>query len=309
MRRYRAARAGATFSIALVASAGGASAQPAPSRAEELFREARKLMDQKDYATACPMLVESEALEPAPGTLLNLGDCYEKNGQTASAWVAFQDAARLATTRNKQNWVTLALQRTAALEPKLSKLTISVTKDVAGLQVSRDGQPIEKAIWGMEVVVDPGPHVLAATAPGRRAWTSRVDVPTAKRVTAEIPALDADPASAPKAEPLAPAPKEEPRDDGAGTLRIVGLAAAGVGIVGLGIGAFAGVRALSLRSDAASSANDDAKTFATISTIGLVAGGALAAGGIALVVLAPRFGSVGVRVAPTGRGGAIEGRF
>jgi len=95
--------------------------------------------------------------------------------------------------------------------------------------------------------------------------------------------------------------------------------------VGLGIGVFAGVRALGLRSDAAShcdpypsrcspdasSANSDAKTFATVSTIGFVAGGVFAAGGIALVVLAPTLGAKtgAVRIVPTGRGGAIEGRF
>lgn len=70
--------------------------------------------------------------------------------------------------------------------------------------------------------------------------------------------------------------------------------------MGLAIGAFFGVRASSLKSDAA--CNDagvcqqfdkveDAKSAATVSTVGLTIGGALLAGGIVLVILAPPRGA------------------
>lgn len=78
--------------------------------------------------------------------------------------------------------------------------------------------------------------------------------------------------------------------------------AAGVGVVGLAVGTFTGLHALSQRSEAeskcesypsrcsadASAANDEAKKFATLSTVSLIAGGVLVVGGIVLVLIAPR---------------------
>ena len=61
--------------------------------AESLFTDARRLMQAGDYEQACPKLEASRRLEPGLGTTLNLGDCYEKIGRTASAWGEFRSAA------------------------------------------------------------------------------------------------------------------------------------------------------------------------------------------------------------------------
>ena len=106
--------------------------------AQALFDEGRRLMEQGDYAAACPKLESSQKLDPGAGTLLNLATCYEKNGQTASAWVTYQDAATASADRHP-DWAERARARTAALAPILSRLTISVPAKVDGLEITRDG--------------------------------------------------------------------------------------------------------------------------------------------------------------------------
>jgi hypothetical protein len=304
------AATGLCVALVLRGSAARAQATPPPRNAETLFREGRQLMDAKDYATACPKFAESQRLEPAPGTLLNLADCYEKGGQTASAWSTFKDAAKAATARNRADWAATATQRAAALEPKLATLAITVgpSADVPSLKIERDGIAVERSAWGTAVPLDPGPHTLGATATGKKAWTRKIDVPAARNVLVDVPALESDAPIAPPP-PLAkkqaeePAPSE-PARDGSG-MRVAGYVAGGLGVVGLAIGTITGVSALGKRSDAeakcvsypsncssdALGANDDAKKLATISTISLIAGGVLVAGGIVLVVIAPRSAS------------------
>ncbi len=71
--------------LALVLSAGVASADEAPDavRAGTLFAEGRQLMAAGDYAAACPKLAESQALDPAADTALDLGICYQKASEQA----------------------------------------------------------------------------------------------------------------------------------------------------------------------------------------------------------------------------------
>ena len=49
--------------------------------ATALFKEARELMDRGEIAAACDKFAESQRLEPAGGTLLNLAVCNEKRGR------------------------------------------------------------------------------------------------------------------------------------------------------------------------------------------------------------------------------------
>src|SRR5262245_1711819 len=54
--------------------------------AEALFREARAAMQSGDFDAACAKFEESERLDKAPGTVLNLAECEEKRGRVATAW-------------------------------------------------------------------------------------------------------------------------------------------------------------------------------------------------------------------------------
>ena len=130
------------------------------------------------FAEACPKLVDSNKLDPAVGTLLYLGECYERNGQTASAWGTFQAAADSARKDGQTDRAKVATDRANALFGKLSKISITVaeTARVPALEVKRDGVDVGQATWGVDVPVDPGEHVVTAKAPGKKDWTRRVKI-------------------------------------------------------------------------------------------------------------------------------------
>jgi hypothetical protein len=146
--------------------------------ARSLFDEGRKLLRAGDYAEACPKLEAAAQLHVSGGILLNLADCHEKVGRTASAWTEFGDAAAAAARINRKDQVAEARRRQAALEPKLTRLTVRVVHQQTGLVVKRDGVELAEAAWGSAIPVDPGTHAIQAEAPGRESWTTSVTVPT-----------------------------------------------------------------------------------------------------------------------------------
>ncbi|HKQ68060.1 MAG TPA: hypothetical protein VJT73_01910 [Polyangiaceae bacterium] len=161
--------------------------------AEALFEEGRRLLAARNYREACPKFTASQNLDPALGTMMNLADCYEKNGQTASSWAQFREAAQEARKMGDTRRERVAQQRAGALEKTLSKMTITAQKAsrIEGLALTRDGTPVDRALWGFPLPVDPGDHVVDASAPGYKKWTTTVHVEgTDATVEVQIPALE-----------------------------------------------------------------------------------------------------------------------
>jgi hypothetical protein len=118
---------------------------------------------------------------------------------------------------------------------------------------------------------------------------------------------------------------DTPEPSGMSGLRVAGLVAAGVGVVGLGIGTFAGLSASSKNNDADKQCNGkqcpqsaldltkDAKSAATLSTVSFVLGGVLVAGGVSLFLFGPKGSSKRAQltptVSPTFAGASLTGGF
>src|SRR5262245_46935235 len=116
-----------TLAVALGASAVHAQETSGGdmAAAEALFAEGRRLSDAGSFADACGRFEASMSLIPRLGVQLNLADCYEHMGKTASAWVSFGQAAALARRMNDAR-EDVALQRQDALVPRLTRLRVSV---------------------------------------------------------------------------------------------------------------------------------------------------------------------------------------
>lgn len=180
--------------LVLAASSSPAHAQSA--EAESLFREGRALLKQGKIAQGCDKLDASNQLEASVGTLLNLGDCREKLGQSASAWAAFRKAEALAKRSSDARRRAEATRRAIRLEPRLSHLVIEVRQPVAGLVIKRDGEVIDAGGWNTALPVDPASYVITAEAEGHRAWRLEANVaPGQRRRVIVVPKLTELPAA------------------------------------------------------------------------------------------------------------------
>jgi tetratricopeptide (TPR) repeat protein len=170
--------------------------------AEGLYRQARDLMLAGKYDEACPKFAESQRLDPATGTLLNLAACHEKQGKLATAWIEYSDALFAARRDGREDRVEYARGRAAELEPKLSRLTLQLDAgaDHAGLEIELDGATLGRAVIGASMPIDPGQHTLRASAPGKKPWTQAIEIAAlADQKVLSIPRLEDAPP-----EPVAP---------------------------------------------------------------------------------------------------------
>lgn len=303
-----ATSASRAFGVTLVLSLLCASpvvAQTSPqdrALAQSLFDEGRRLMKEGKPVEACPKFAESQRLDPAGGTLLNLSICYEKAGKTASAWAAYQEALVVAERDGHEGRVKYMRSKIDELRPQVSFAVVVVAEGsrVQGLEVRVGEQVLSAAAWGTPIALDAGDHVVVASAPGRDRWERRVTVADGgHRVRVEVPLLAGSPAEPPPAVTEAASPVEQqpppatspsasssaaidtgPRGAPAGA-PWMGYAVAGAGLVSLGVGSFFGVRALSTWEDRKSHCDgntcdetgldldEETKRYATYANVGI----------------------------------------
>ena len=302
-------------SIALAQRSGDKAA------ADALFDEGKKLLAAGDVAHACPKFETSLKLFDQLGTRLNLADCYDKAGRTASAWAEFRVAASLAEKRGDRR-VKLARDRAATLQPRLVKLAVVVppASRLPGLTVRRDGTAVPAELFDTPVPVDPGTYTIDAAAGGYQGWSTTVDATASgAELKVEVPRLAVVPREpAPEAprvvdrKPPAPPPAgdvqvapvkpvEDPLvDSGARRRRHrISYAVGGAGVVAIGVGVVLGFEAKHKWDQAGAhcsgdvcdttgaSINSDARSLGNTGTIVGGIGLAAAATAVVLYLTAP----------------------
>jgi hypothetical protein len=175
------------LAASLAATVGAASAaEPRdPAGGEWLFREGRALMKKGDFLSACPKLEESLRLDPAVGTLMNLAECEERIGRTASAWQRWGAAADQLPVRDRRRETALGRART--LEKGLARLTIKLGASAPPTaRVLRDGLLLGEPSLGVPLPVDPGIHWIVVTAPGREGREVQVRLEVGEQRVVEV---------------------------------------------------------------------------------------------------------------------------
>jgi len=240
---HRAKRCGYLCgAVALLALPARVHAEDAAAAAQVLFEQGRDLLRAGKAAAACPLLEESQRLDPANGTLLALAMCHEAEGKLASAWAEFARVAHLAKRdgqTSRENWAT---ERAAALRPRLSMLEVRIAPEVRqlpGVSVARNGVFLQPSSWDLPVPVDGGEHRITVTAEGYLDWQRVVTIASegARHIVlvdqlqkADTVTVSAEPVAPPTPLTTATNPKDASTDGSWTTLQWAGVTMAGAGI-------------------------------------------------------------------------------
>lgn len=301
--RWRTAQLGLLCAAALQLSTLPALAQdPNQSAlAEELFNRGRALMAADDLPAACAALAESQRLDPAVGTLLNLAVCHERQGRLASAWSEFLQVASAAERDQQLDRAKFARRKADELEPRIQKLELLVPSQVTSIQDLRirlDEHELGRAAWSNPIPLDPGEHSIDLQAPGYRPYSTKFSIGESQPpLQLQLPQLEAEPeASSPLPVPATPA-RQQRRGE---TQRLVGYGLTGAGVIGLGLAGYFGIRAMGYKNDRDRYCDDgnvcsergvmldeDARDAASAANVAAAVGAVLIGGGLTVLLLSP----------------------
>ncbi len=231
-RQARRAAGAVVVASSVTLLAPPASAQPsAAAVAQVLFEEGVALMEQQRYEEACPKLAESQRIDPGGGTLLNLGACLEQTGKLASAYATYNEALSAAIRDGRKDREASSREKLASIRPRMSHARLFAPQ-VVGLEVLLDDTSIGPAAWGLSLPIDPGHHVVRASAPGHASWEAGFEVRSAPAVhEVRIPHLVSLAPS--RAAPLGRTPGDEDPSPGRRSAAVgFGLGGAGLLVVG-----------------------------------------------------------------------------
>jgi hypothetical protein len=248
------------------------------SAAEALFEEGRSALARGDLELACARFRESNRLDPAVGTVLNLADCEAKRGKFATAWTLFRGATTELDSSDDR--VTVVRQRLAELEPRVPKLVLELAPgETAQTRARVAGTDLGSASFGVPLPLDPGDYEIVVTAPGK---SERIIFVTLAEGRTERVELAAGGGARPRPETEAASPPSPTTSSRRTWTYVIG----GAGLAGLGVGAVTGILTLNKKSIAdancrddiqlcnekGAQANESGRTLGAVSAIGFVVG-------------------------------------
>ncbi len=293
---------GGALLVPAVAQAQTARSSVDVEAADKLYAAAKAAMDRGDLKAACPEFAQSQQLDPAAGTLLNLGECEERSGKLATALGHFE-AGRAALPTGDYR-IAFADQKIAHLTRRVPRLAVN-WRGSAEARVERDGIDVAPATFGIALPVEPGEHQVVATLNGQIVARASVTVQEGQVKSAE----------------LEPGGAAEPVHAGS-PQRTVGLFVLGAGGLSFGVGVVLGVVAKLTYDSASSAANcpsgtascnptgvsegQSAHSQAAVATGAIAVGAGLAVGGLAVYLLAPKGAPVSVAPTVGANGGGLS---
>ncbi len=272
---------------------------------EALFQRGVSAMLRSDYASACPSLQESYALEPRAGTKFALAECEAKWGHIATALAQYSDYLGIVDTMPAEQRqrhavrVAVAQKQIDTLRARVPMVTLRLAANApAGTVVIRDGVVLSRVSLGMETPVDPGKHVILTQVPrgGKHEMTFDIAPGEHKQLELELESIHPEPIGNSAA--VSP-PEREAKPNKTGSSHTWTYVTGGIGVAGIAVGTVTGIMALQKKrvvddNCVSSSCNANGldaanagRTFGIASTIGFGVGLAGLAAAVALWFAAP----------------------
>ena len=282
--------------------------------ARSLLIDGRKRLEQKDYPGALKSLKAAHAIMNVPTTGLDYALALEAVGQLIEARGVALAVTRMPPRMGEPEAFADARASATVLAERIATRVAAVVITVKGLPagveptLTLDGAPVPAATIGLPRKVDPGAHVIAASAPGFVTLEKRVELREAATVPVEltlkpgvsVPLIKAPPPAsgqlAVRPSPPPPPPDEPPPPPPPRHVPAWAWVSGAVGIAALGTGAYFAVDYTKVRSavttacpnntcvghlpDQLSHWNRDLGLFIGLGAVGVVAV-ATAVGGIA----------------------------
>jgi hypothetical protein len=226
---------------------GGHSRAQAPAdlaAGRQLFVDALKDEENGRFAEALAKYQRVLLLRDTANIRYRMGSSLEHLGKIVQAVDAYSAAVRLGTegaTSGDAEVVRAAQARLDALAPKVAHVALKLpVPPPPEVEVTVDGEPVAaKAL--PDLPLDPGSHVVAATAKGTRPFRAQISLLEGSRV--DVPIL---------LEPVTVEPPPPPPPQTSSPYRTIGIVSAAAG----GVLLIGGVIVLALRSSAIGTLND-----------------------------------------------------
>jgi hypothetical protein len=298
-------------------------AQNGPSAADRatarrLATEGQVALKSGDFDTAADRFERANDLLAAPTFLVRLARARVGQGRLVEAYEIYRKIIREGVEADKPEAFKKALAdaklEVKAVEPRLAWISVNVVNaNPNEVQVTLNDAVIPSAALGAQRPVDPGTLRVKAKAEGYKTAEAEVQLAEGEH----LPPIEMRMTALPK--PPAPVVKNDPimdenggEESGFMSQSTLGYVTLGVGGAGLVVGGITGLLAYSRHEDLintpcafkegnhcwvldpnpdkqkeAEQTEKEMNTFATISTVSFIAGGALAATGLILLITAP----------------------
>lgn len=155
--------------------------------ARDLFIQASALGQQGKWDEARALFERSLALKRAPITLYSLGAAQKHSGRWVEAIESFRAFLAEPSTAGTKVYEEPAQAAIAELQPRIAHVTLVLAAGAGGdARVELDGRLVAVAALGTARPMNPGSHVIAVTAPGRKPLRRELTVREGERTTVEL---------------------------------------------------------------------------------------------------------------------------